>query len=252
MLYATADSSFSFDGERGSWIGRFGFALTVRMAIAAIGQPQPIASNLGCRGDFLQVAVSLRGRLLLRTRTRFFGTLRRGGGTGIVIFNRGGPVDCSPPPRTGCPRQTSLAIFRQITPTLFGQAYLDANGDTGARLTSLAFSEAFTNAPNWSHLMSYRGFNGTLSAPIGGPPPTARVQMPKRSPIQGGGTFAAGQLSIDSEADCLTGTGQGGFAGSFRTRFTGWGRRTLRLSPSDPATWASSYPISNAPPPAGG
>ena len=89
--------SLSFDGVRGRWDARFGGMLTVRMAIRAAHAPSPVDEVQGCRGAFMRVPVSLRGTFTLPTRTRVFKTVHRTRLWGVLAFNSGGPVTCTPP-----------------------------------------------------------------------------------------------------------------------------------------------------------
>jgi hypothetical protein len=75
------------------------------------------------------------------------------------------------------------------------------------------------------------GFN-----PLAGALPSIAVRLPRRLPIQGNGTFAAGQTSTETKGACRTVSATGVFSGTFRARFTGWGARTLRLA-ADHATY---------------
>jgi hypothetical protein len=232
-FYGGPPSGLSFDGARGTWVRRFGTTLAVRMAIVATGMPRPVGANVACRGEFQQVPVALRGTLALRTGTRFFRTVRRTRASGTVVFHSTGRVDCSPaPPATGTCEPASTLFLHQNGPARTGG--ISVTSAAGGE-TVLAFGDV--PGPQWYHVMTLSGFN-----PLAGSAPTLGVEMPAGSPIQGGGTFTAGATSEQTASGCRTVTASGAFEGSFRARFAGWGARTLRVVPSDSATYSSTGP----------
>ena len=218
----------AFDGRSGTWSARFGDVLRISMAITSTGSPTPISEAQGCRGALARVPVELRGTFVLRTRTAFFGTLRRSTLAGFVTFNQGGPVDCTPPASESepCPRSRIITVVRQ-------DATLLTSSDSGGWAT-LSFADRRLSAlddATWYHVMWAVGFD-----PLAGALPSIAVRLPRRLPIQGNGTFAAGQTSIETKGACRTVSAAGVFSGTFRARFKGWGARTLRLA-ADHATY---------------
>ena len=71
--------------------------------------------------------------------------------------------------------------------------------------------------------------------PLSGQLPTIAARLPSMLPIQGSGMFTAQQTSTETHGACHTISATGTFNGTFRTRFAGWGARTLRLNPADHA-----------------
>ena len=74
---AAPKQTVTFDGQSGRWEARFGNALTLRMEIEATGARESSDPPLPCLGTFAKVPVTLRGTFVLRTRTKFFRTVRR-------------------------------------------------------------------------------------------------------------------------------------------------------------------------------
>jgi hypothetical protein len=62
-----------------------------------------------------------------------------------------------------------------------------------------------------------------------------QARLPSALPITGAGTFVAQRTSDEVRGVCRTASTTGTFNGTFRTRFMGWGPRTLRLRPADSA-----------------
>jgi hypothetical protein len=217
----------SFDGRRGRWNIRnqLGPALSVNLAIRARGAAQPLTQYRECTGAFAQVPVALNGRLVLRTQTAFFGTIRRVRLRGVVIFNRGGPVVCTrtATTTTACMPSTSLSAW---TPD--SSATLYATSDRTGTLI-LTFREPIESpsspGPVWYHLLTVTGF-----APLVGALPTLQVGVPPSFPLTGNGTFTGGESGETTAGPCRLTRMRGAFTGSFRTRFAGWGVRTLTLS----------------------
>jgi hypothetical protein len=215
--------TFSFDGERGSWRsqGLLGDVLTVNMRVVRNGAERAVPGYRACRGDFVEVPVLLRGTFVLRTKTRFFGSIRKVQLRGLVTYNRGGPVDCSASAPATCPSLTQLfawnvgeddnvSVFTEDSKSSLILGFREPVGRTG---------------PVWYHWMSVSGFD-----PLTGELPRLEVRLPPASPITGGGTFTALESSESTVAGCRRTDVRGTFAGTFRTRFAGWGARTLAVS----------------------
>lgn len=233
---AASPGSLTFDGSRGRWKAALGVigrnnVVRVDMGIAVTGAALPVVESQGCRGAFVQVPVTLRGTFVLRTGTRFFKTLRRTSLRGRVVFNQSGPVDCSPPPATACASSRSLSVFR-TGPGATGTGVQMGTADNG--WLTLAFGER-RGTSTWYHVMFVYGFS-----PFSGELPTINAQVGAKLPVQGNGTFTAGATSTGTEGACQTVTATGSFTGTFRTRFTGWGARTLGLSAADGAGYRES------------
>ena len=233
---ASSPGSLTFDGSRGRWKAALGVIgrnniVRVDMEIAVTGTALPLVESQGCRGAFVQVPVTLRGTFVLRTGTRFFKTLRRASLKGSVVFNQGGPVDCTPLPASGCASARSLSVFR-TGPGATGTGVQMGTADDG--WLSLAFGERRGTA-TWYHVMFVYGFS-----PFSGELPTIRARIAAKLPVQGSGMFTAGATSTGTEGACQTVTATGSFTGTFRTRFTGWGARTLRLTAADGAGYRES------------
>jgi hypothetical protein len=215
----------SFDGRRGRWNIRnqLGPVLSVNLAIRATGAAQPLAQYRECTGAFARMPVALTGRLVLRTQTAFFGTIRRVRLRGQVIFNRGGPVACTRTATTACMPSTSLSAW-----TADSAATLYATSDAaGTLILTIREPVAASSAPGpvWYHLVTVTGF-----APLVGALPTLQVGVPPSFPLTGSGTFTGSQSAETTAGPCRLTRMRGSFTGSFRTRFAGWGVRTLTLS----------------------
>jgi hypothetical protein len=99
--------------------------------------------------------------------------------------------------------------------------------------TTLSFADR--SAPSsagytWYHVMYALGFN-----PLSGQLPTIAARLASPLPIQGSGTFKARQTSTETNGACSNVLTTGTFRGMFRTRFAGWGTRTMRVNPADDA-----------------
>jgi hypothetical protein len=220
----------SFDGRRGRWNVRdyLGPVLNANMRIVATGAARPRNDPFGCRGAFVQVPVVLRGTFALRTGTAFFGTVRRVRLRGVVIFNSGGPVDCTPPSSTLCTPSTALTAWnadstQTVTATPNASGWLSLGFRDPAGTTPVANSA-------WYHWMSVSQFD-----PLTGQLPTLELRAPSTLPIAGTGTFTAGETSESQSGPCQTTTVKGTFTGTFRARFAGWGMREVALSGSQAA-----------------
>jgi hypothetical protein len=216
-------SSVAFDGRRGTWRVDVGPSIAVRMTISVRTPAQPVGRSFGCRGGFMQAAVTLRGRFVVRTGMRFFGTIRRSRLAGTIVFNTGGSVDCSPPP-TVCAPSTRL-IASSGGDSLY--ATRDGGGYFGVSLRQAVRGGA------WYHRLELTGFD-----PLAVSGSSVAVRVPTGLPLSGSGTFTQTRpVGADS---CGIATVEGTLTGSFRARFTGWPSRTLVFGPGDFATFASS------------
>ena len=174
------------------------------------------------------MAVKLRGAFVLRTGTRFFRTIRRVGLTGVVNFNSGGVVDCTPQPSTECATSTTLSVSKGADVAL-----LMSPDETGWASLSIADRSAASAGYTWYHVMYALGSN-----PLSGQLPTIAAQVTGPLPVQGSGTFTAKQTSTEVDGACRNTSTTGTFDGTFRVRFAGWGLRTVRLSPADHASFS--------------
>lgn len=220
---ARSSSSVAFDGRRGTWRATVGSSFVARMTIEPSGPPVPVRQSLGCRGSFVQLPVTLRGRFVVRTATRFFGTIRRSSLKGTAVFNDGGTLDCRPLP-TVCAPSTRLIASR-------GGDSLNATRDGGGYLGVSLRQEARGGA--WYHRVELLGFD-----PLAVSGASVAVRAPAGQPVSGSGTFTEAR-TVGADA-CGISTVEGTFIGSFRARFTGWPSRTLVFGPSDVARFASS------------
>jgi hypothetical protein len=221
---ARSSSSVAFDGRRGTWRATVGSSFVARMTIEPSGPPVPVRQSLGCRGSFVQLPVTLRGRFVVRTATRFFGTIRRSSLKGTVVFNDMGSLDCRPLP-TVCAPSTRLIASRG------GGDSLNATRDGGGYLGVSLRQEVRGGA--WYHRVELTGFD-----PLAVSGPSVAVRAPAGQPVSGSGIFTESR-TVGADA-CGISTVKGTFVGSFRARFTGWPSRTLVFAPSDVARFASS------------
>jgi hypothetical protein len=222
----------SFDGRSGRWEARFGDRLTVSMAVTATGVAKPVGESQGCRGVFAEVPVELRGTFVLRTGTKFFKTIRSTRLAGSVTFNPTGPVDCTQPPSDSCTPLTVLSASHQVSG--LPAAMMLMSPDSGGRMT-LSFADrgnAAVDYATWYHVMRFDslGFN-----PLAGELPTIAARMPATLSVRGSGTFKAGQSAQSGPCGTVSATGK--FIGTFRTRFAGWGARTVRFDAGDYARY---------------
>ncbi len=224
---AAPRQTITFDGERGRLEARFGKTLVIAMEIVATAAPHAAEPPLPCRGAFAAVAVRLRGTFVLRTGTRFFRTIRRGGLTGVVNFNSGGVVDCTPQSSTECGNSSTLSVSEGADAAL-----LMSPDENGWASLSIADRSAASAGYTWYHVMYALGFN-----PLSGQLPTIAAQLTGPLPIQGSGTFTAQQTSTEMNGACRSTSTTGTFDGTFRTRFAGWGLRTMR-SRADHASYS--------------
>ena len=220
---ARSSSSVAFDGRRGTWRATVGSSFVARMTIEPSGPPVPVRQSLGCRGSFVQLPVTLRGRFVVRTATRFFGTIRRSSLKGTAVFNDGGSLDCRPLP-TVCAPSTRLIASR-------GGDSLNATRDGGGYLGVSLRQDVRDGA--WYHRVELLGFDPLA---VSGATVSVRAQAGKR--LSGSGTFTESR-AVGADA-CGISTVEGTFVGSFRAWFTGWPSRTLVFGPSDVARFASS------------
>jgi hypothetical protein len=225
---AAPRQTVTFDGERGRLEARFGKTLVIAMEIVATHAPHPAEPPLPCRGAFTAVAVRLHGTFVLRTGTRFFRTIRRAGLTGVVNFNSGGVVDCTPPTSTECGNSSTLSVSKGTDAAL-----LMSPDENGWASLSIADRSAVSVGYTWYHVMYALGSN-----PLSGQLPTIAAHLAGPLPIQGSGTFTAQQTSTEMDGACRSTSTAGTFAGTFRARFAGWGARTVRFSPADQARYS--------------
>jgi len=216
-----------FDGERGRLKARFGKGLVIDMEIVATGARHSAEPPLPCRGAFAEVAVRLRGTFVLRTGTKFFRIIRRAGLTGVMSFNDGGIVDCTPQSSTECGNSSTLSVSQGADAML-----LMSPDENGWASLSIADRSAASVGYTWYHVMYALGSN-----PLSGQLPTIAANLDGPLPIQGSGTFTAQQTSTEMDGACRSSSTTGTFDGTFRARFAGWGMRTLRLSPADHASY---------------
>jgi hypothetical protein len=206
---------------------RFGKTLAIDMEIVATGAPHTAEPPLPCRGAFVTVSVRLRGSFVLRTGTRFFRTIRRAGLTGVVNFNSGGAVDCTPQLSTECGNSSMLSVSQGADAAL-----LMSPDENGWASLSIADRSAASAGYTWYHVMYALGSN-----PLSGQLPTIAAHLARPLPIQGSGAFTAQQTSTEMDGACRSTSTTGTFAGTFRARFAGWGVRTVSLSPADQARY---------------
>jgi len=214
---AAPSQTITFDGVRGRWDASLG-AATVRMAVTATGAPENASESQGCRGAFVAVPVELRGTFTLRTKTKFFKTIRRSRLLGQVLYNRAGPVDCSPRPSTECVSARSLYASRPD-----GSAMVQSWSNDGGGM-NVSFADRLGGSSAWYHVMWVYGFD-----PFSGQLPLIGLHPPRASPIQGAATFTA-QATTTGPAACPQVSVAGTMTGTFRTRFVGWGPRLLALN----------------------
>jgi hypothetical protein len=234
-LRAAPTGTVSFDGRGGRWRTRFGTVVAIGMTLTATGPARDLGEFHGCRGAFASVPVRLRGSFVLSTGTSFFGTIRRPVLSGSVTFNRGGPVDCSAPAFEICSPSSLLTAVRQGSAG--PAATLLLSPDAGGWLT-LSFADRGGKLPagtTWYHVMGAErlGFD-----PLAGRPPSIAVDLPAALAVRGSGRFAATETTQGTRGDCRRVTTTGTFAGSFRTRFAGWGARTVAFARSGLASFA--------------
>ena len=213
--------TLAFDGRQGTWRTRgLGNVLAVNMRIASTGAPRSVSGYLGCLGDFAEQRVVLRGTFVLRTRTRYFGSVRRASFHGVVTYNRGGAVDCSQPSASACTPWTLLSAAGAN-----GDLSVGTQGRSG--YMSVAFRERLAGtAAVWYHAFVLRLIDTVGSLP------TIEVRVPSGLPLSGGGTFSAHETAGGTDGACGLATTSGSFVGSFDARFAGWGLRTLALNGS--------------------
>lgn len=215
-------TTVTFNGRRGRWNVRnyVGPVLSVNMQIVATGVALPLRDYRGCTGAFVEVPVALNGMFVLRTQTAFFGTIRRARLRGVVIFNQGGPAGCPSTAPLGCAPFTSLNAWNAAA-TQSLHASPNGGGVLGISFRQTAGSTPIAN-PDWYHVMTVSQF-----APLSGQLPTLAVRIPPSLPITGSGIFTAGETLESPPGSCSMTTVRGTFAGTFRTRFAGWGVRSL-------------------------
>lgn len=237
-LRASPAGTVTFDGRSGHWRAQLGSTLAIRMTIAVTGPEQRIAESQGCRGDLVKVPVVLRGSFVLRTGTSFFRTIRRTALPGTVTFNRGAPLECTAPASASCTPGTVFTAERRAAqgPTVT----LLLSPDSGGWLT-LSFADRIAAAPasaTWYHVrrLERLGFD-----PLAGGPPAFAVELPPALAVRGDGAFMAAETT-ETTGLCRRVESTGTFAGSFATRFAGWGTRVAAFDASGLARYAKATP----------
>jgi hypothetical protein len=235
-LRAAPTQTVAFDGERGRLEATFGKTLVVRMDIVPSGPAHPVEAPLPCRGNFAQVAVTLRGSFVLRTGTKFFRTIRRVSLIGALSFATGGLVDCTPQVPTACDVSSVLSASTRrpsggLPVTLLMSP--DAHGWTTLSFADRSAASAAEPTATWYDVMYALGTD-----PLSGQLPTITARMSGRSAIQGNGTFTAQQTSTTTSGNCRSVVTTGTFNGTFRTSFAGWGARTVRFTAADGARYS--------------
>jgi hypothetical protein len=234
-LRAAPTQTVTFDGERGRLEATFGKTLVVRMEIVPRSPSHPVDAPLPCRGNFAQVAVTLRGSFVLRTGTKFFGTIRRASFPGTVSF-AAGPVDCTPQSSTACDVSSVLSASTSgpsgLPVSLLASP--DEDGWTTLSFPDRSAGSAAEPSATWYHVMYALGFN-----PLSGQLPAITARLSGRSAIRGSGTFTAEQSSTTTTSGaCQSVVTTGTFNGTFRTSFAGWGARTVRFTAADSARYS--------------
>ena len=97
--------------------------------------------------------------------------------------------------------------------------------ENGWASLSIADRSAASAGYTWYHVMYALGTN-----PLSGQLPTISAHLTGSLPIQGSGTFTAQQTSTEVDGACRNTSTTGAFDGTLRTRFAGWGLRTVRFS----------------------
>jgi hypothetical protein len=234
---AAPRQTVTFDGQSGRWEARFGNALTLRMEIEATGAQESSDPPLPCLGTFAKVPVTLRGTFVLRTGTKFFRTVRRVTLTGLMTFAPTGPVDCTPVvPASPCGRSTTLSLSHRLSGTSDAALLMSPDENGWTTLSVADRSAASVAGYTWYHVMYAFGFN-----PLSGQLPTIAARLGSPLPIQGSGTFTARQTSTETNGACSAVTTAGTFTGLFRTRFAGWGTRSVRFNPADDARYREDH-----------
>jgi hypothetical protein len=234
-LRAAPTQTVAFDGERGRLEATFGKTLVVRMVIVPTGPSHPVEAPLPCRGNFAQVAVTLRGSFVLRTGTKFFGTIRGVSFPGTVSFAARGLVDCTPQPSTACDVSSVLSASTSgpsgLPVTLLASP--DEDGWTTLSFPDRSAGSAAEPSAIWYHVMYALGSN-----PLSGQLPAITARMSGRTPIRGSGTFTAARSTTTTSGTCQSVVTTGTFNGTFRTSFAGWGARTARFTAGDSARYS--------------
>jgi hypothetical protein len=213
-------STISFDGRTGSWrtSGQVGTVAVIDMRVEAAGPAVAVDELLGCRGELTRTTVALTGTLVLRTGTRFFGTVRRTRLTGTVT-STSSPLDCKVAAATVCEQSSSLYAGSP-----------KASVNASRRSLVLQFSEALRvttqGTVNWYHVLRAGGYDA-----LAGASPALTATAPRGTRIRGKATFAVRSTSETTAAGCRLTSMDGTAIGTFGATFTGWGERTLRLGP---------------------
>jgi hypothetical protein len=204
------------------------------MDIVSRGPPDPVEAPLPCRGDFAQVAVTLRGSFVLHSGTKFFRTIRRVTLRGTLNFAAGGVVDCTPQSASVCDissvlsastrRRSELPVALMMSP--------DERGWTTLSFPDRSAASAAEPTATWYHVTYALGFD-PLSVQL----PAITARMIRRSPIRGSGSFTSQQTTTTTRGSCRSVVTTGTLNGTFRTSFAGWGARTVRFTAADSARY---------------
>jgi hypothetical protein len=199
------------------------------MDITVAGMPQSADPPLPCRGTFVRVPVKLRGSFVLRSATSFFGTIRSVSLRGYITYSPVGLVDCSPPrPSPTCGSAAFLGAGHRFSATSDAMLIMSSEENGWATLTFADRRAASSAGYTWYHVMTVVGVN-----PLSGRLPAISAGLPSTARIGGSGTFTARQISTEQEGTCMTTTATGSLSGTFRTRFAGWGSRSVTYAPAD-------------------
>jgi hypothetical protein len=231
---AAPTRTLSFDGNRGRWEATFANALVLEMDITVAGMPQPADPPLACRGTFVRVPVTLRGSFVLRTSTSFFGTVRSASLRGYITYSPAALVDCSPPPPSPtCGSAAFLGAGHRFSATSDAMLIMSSEQNGWTTLTFADRRAASSAGYTWYHVMTVPGVN-----PLSGRLPSISAGLPSTARIRGSGTFSARQISTEQEGPCTTTTATGDLSGTFRTRFAGWGSRSVTYASPDSASYS--------------
>lgn len=227
---AAPTRTLTFDGNRGRWEATFANALVLKMDITVAGMPQPADPPLACRGTFVRVPVKLRGSFVLRTSTSFFGTIRSVSLQGYITYSPAALVDCSPAPPSPA---SQLGAWHRSSPISDAMLLMSSEESGWTTLTFADRRAASSAGYTWYHVMFAVDAN-----PLSGRLPTISARLPSTARIRGSGTFNAQQISTEQEGACTKTTATGALNGTFRTRFAGWGSRSVTYAAADSASYS--------------
>jgi hypothetical protein len=200
--------------------------LALDLRIEAIGMPSPYLPQVCAGLPMLQVRVALSGSVRLRTRTRYFGTVRVARLSGNLQYSDAPPGSCSvtsdgPPPI--CPHGRFVG-----TPD--GPPWL-AVGWGLPRLYRYATIEVAS--AGWGHTIVL-----TLRrSPFSGTDAVVRATLPRRGPLRGSLRLRVRSRRSDPATPPCPGpavlSAQGTLTARVVAAFRGWGTRTLVLRRAD-------------------